>query len=83
MEHEEDWYHQRTDLSVVQKHRLTGLLVVAAQLLGDEGLVLAKQLGVQTDVAGGVDAVDITAELSAPGRFGAGKVVVVTRSRQR
>ena len=43
----------------MQKPELTGLLVVAAKLLGDECLVLAKQLGVKTDVAGGVDAVNV------------------------
>jgi hypothetical protein len=38
----------------------TRLLVLAAQLLGDVGLVLAKQFGVQADVAGSVDAVNVT-----------------------
>jgi hypothetical protein len=46
----------------VQSPWLTRLLVGAAQLLRDVGLVLAKQLGVQADVARGVDAVDVTAK---------------------
>jgi hypothetical protein len=42
-------------------HSRTRLLVVAAELLRDVGLVLAKQLGVQADVAGGIDTVNVAA----------------------
>lgn len=52
---------------------LTGLLVLAAQLLRDVGLVLAKQLGVQADIAGGINAVDVAANSLAPGDWGWGK----------
>ncbi len=71
----------------VRVDRLTGLLILAAQLLRDVGLVLAKQLGVQANVAGSVHAVDVTAKLSALMRCGerAGERAggVFTRSRQR
>ena len=39
----------------------TRLRVGAAQLLRHVGLVLAEKLGVQADVAGGVDTVNVTA----------------------
>ena len=37
-----------------------GLLVLTAKLLGNVSLVLAKELGVELDVARGVDTVDVT-----------------------
>lgn len=40
-----------------------GLLVITTELLGDVGLVLAKELGVELDVARGVDTVDVAAIL--------------------
>ena len=44
---------------------LTRLLVTAAQLLGNKGLVLAKQLRVEANVTRCVDAVHVTVKLSA------------------
>ena len=40
-----------------------GLLVLATELLGDVSLVLAKELGVELDVARGVDTVDVAITL--------------------
>lgn len=66
MEDEEDLAPSALTLgSLGQTHQLTRLLVLATELLRDEGLVLAKQLGVEADVAGGVDAVDVTTKSSA------------------
>ena len=47
-----------------------GLVLLGLDLLLDVGLVLLQQLGVQTDVAGLVDTVDIT-ETSGNGEVGA------------
>jgi hypothetical protein len=71
LEPEPPWKTKKTlamlarTLGLIQTHQLTGLLVLATELLRDEGLVLTKQLGVEADVAGGVDAVDVTAGSSS------------------
>ena len=77
------WTLSARTIGLTQIHRLTRLLVLATELLRDEGLVLAKQLGVETDVAGGVDAVDVTAKPSARGSSGVGGGEFITRNRQR
>lgn len=41
---------------------LTGFLILAAQLFRDVGLVLAKQLRVEANVTGSIDAVDVAVE---------------------
>lgn len=62
MEDEEDYHRQYAIWNIVMKaYELTRLLVLAAQLLRDIGLVLAQELGVEADVARSVDAVDIAA----------------------
>lgn len=50
----------------------TRLLVAAAELLGDVGLVLAKQLGVQADVARGIHAVNVAIKLLVIGELNVG-----------
>lgn len=47
-----------------------GLVLLGADLLLDEGLVLAEEFGVETDVSGLVDTVDVT-ESSGNGEVGA------------
>jgi predicted P-loop ATPase len=51
-------------MTTLDRALLTRLLILATQLLRDVGLVLAKELGVETDVARGVDTVDVARPVS-------------------